>query len=156
LIIDNHIILLEESYGKKNRNLIFEEGNLALTGNFKKFALKWGAAILMMGLVFLFSSIPMGSTLSDAGPLKLNGPTLIRKSGHLMEYGLLAIGLQHGMRQKGWKGIAMILGIVLMFALSDEFHQSFVPGRSARAFDVGIDMLGAMTGLWLKSIFQAK
>jgi len=122
----------------------------------KKFAYKWGPAFMTMGLIFLFSSIPMGSTMSDAKPLKLNGPTLIRKSGHLLEYGLLAMGLQHGLRQKSWKGLAGIISFVLLFALSDEFHQSFVPGRSARLFDVGIDMLGAMIGLWVKSIFQSE
>ena len=75
----------------------------------KKFAHRWGPAILMMGLIFLLSSIPMSSRLSDAGPLKLNGPTLLRKSGHLLEYALLTLGLMHGLRPKGWKGIAFIL-----------------------------------------------
>jgi len=35
---------------------------------------------------------------------------------------------------------------VLLFALSDEFHQSFVPGRDARLIDVGIDLMGAEPG----------
>jgi len=33
------------------------------------------------------------------------------------------------------------------YAGTDEFHQYFVPGRSARLFDVGIDSLGVMTGI---------
>ena len=33
------------------------------------------------------------------------------------------------------------------YAATDEIHQYFVPGRSARLFDVGIDSLGVMTGI---------
>jgi VanZ family protein len=120
----------------------------------KKFFHRWGPSILMMGLIFLFSAIPMKSQLPDTGSLKLNGQTLLRKSGHLLEYGLLALGLQHGLRLKGWKGITVILICVLLYAASDEFHQSFVPGRSARSIDVGIDLLGAILGLWVGSLLQ--
>jgi len=125
-------------------------------GLLKKFAFRWGPAILIMVLIFMFSSISTGPAQSDVGPLELNGLTLIRKSGHLLEYGLLAMGLQHGQRQKGWKGIVVIMSFILLFALSDELHQAFVSGRSARALDVGIDMLGGMVGLWVKNIFQSE
>ena len=43
-----------------------------------------------------------------------------------------------------------ILGSLLFgafYAATDEVHQYFVPGRSARLFDVGIDSLGVMTGI---------
>ena len=33
------------------------------------------------------------------------------------------------------------------YAVTDEVHQYFVPGRSARIFDVGIDTLGVITGI---------
>lgn len=33
------------------------------------------------------------------------------------------------------------------YAATDEVHQYFVPGRSARVFDVGIDTLGVITGI---------
>jgi VanZ family protein len=126
-----------------------------VSGSIKKFALRWGPAILMIGLIFLFSSIPMRPHWSDTGSLKLNGPTLLRKSGHLLEYGLLALALKHSLRLKSWKGIVVILSFILLFAMSDEFHQSFVPGRSARLIDVGIDMLGAVVGLWIGRIIQS-
>lgn len=42
----------------------------------------------------------------------------------------------------------------VIYGISDEFHQVFVPGRSASAFDVLIDTLGGLTGssifLWLQ------
>ena len=43
-----------------------------------------------------------------------------------------------------------ILGSLLFgafYAATDEVHQYFVPGRSARVFDVGIDTLGVITGI---------
>ena len=113
----------------------------------KTFTLRWGPTLLMMGLIFLFSSIPMKPQLPSAGLPKLDWLTLIRKGGHLLGYALLALALQHGLRLKGWQGVAAILCCVLLYALSDEFHQSFVLGRSARLTDVGIDLLGGILGL---------
>jgi VanZ family protein len=131
----------------------------------KKFALRWGPALLMMGLIFFFSSIPM-----KPQP-ELDWLTLVKKGGHLLGYALLAlavnratlradpaswpaspptsseVGSERGLRLKGWKRMAAVFGIVMLFALSDEFHQSFVPGRNPSLIDVGIDLLGAVLGL---------
>lgn len=49
-----------------------------------------------------------------------------------------------------------IIGSLLFgafYAGTDEFHQYFVPGRSARLFDVGIDSLGVMTGILIYCCF---
>jgi VanZ family protein len=107
----------------------------------KKFVLRWGPAILMIGLIFVFSSIPM-----KIQP-ELDWLTLLKKGGHLLGYALLALALQRGLQLRGWKGITAILCCVLIFALSDEFHQSFVFGRNPSLIDVGIDLLGAALGL---------
>ena len=119
----------------------------------KKFALRWGPVILMMGLIFLFSSIPMRPHRLTVSPLKLDWPTLLRKIGHLLEYGLLALVLQRGLSLRGWKGIAAILGCVLLFALSDEFHQSFVLGRNPSLIDVGIDIAGAGLAVCMAHVY---
>ena len=45
-----------------------------------------------------------------------------------------------------------ILGSLLFgafYASTDELHQYFVPGRSARLFDVGLDTLGVLTGIYI-------
>lgn len=39
----------------------------------------------------------------------------------------------------------MLVGV--LYAASDEFHQSFVPGRGPSIVDVGIDSLGVLTGI---------
>lgn len=46
---------------------------------------------------------------------------------------------------------SLLLGA--FYAGTDEFHQYFVPGRSARLFDVGIDSLGVMTGILIYCCF---
>lgn len=114
----------------------------------KRIMIRWGPAILMMGLIFLLSSIPMKLSSSEAAPLRLNWETLFRKGGHLLEYALLAVALQNGLHLKSWKGVFVIMGCVLLYALSDEFHQSFIPGRTARLIDVSIDLLGGILGIW--------
>jgi VanZ family protein len=121
-------------------------------GSIKKAAERWGPAILMMGLIFMFSSIHMQESLPPAWPPKLTPVLLFRKGAHLLGYALLALALNHGFRIKGWKGAAVTLGCVLVYALSDEFHQSFVPGRDASLIDVGIDLLGGGSGLVIACI----
>lgn len=123
--------------------------------SFKKFALRWGFALLVMGLIFAFSALPMKSTPPSTAPFKLTWDFLFRKGGHVLGYALLALALRRGLRLRGWKGAAAVLACVLLFALSDEFHQSFVPGRDARLMDVGIDLLGAALGVWVAAKFTA-
>lgn len=120
-------------------------GKVSIT--LKKFALQWGPAIFVMGLIIFFSSLPMQPQPPSADPLKQIAVILLKKSGHLLGYALLALALQRGLCLQGWKGVAATLGCVLLFALSDEFHQSFVYGRNSSLIDVGIDLLGASFGL---------
>ena len=40
-------------------------------------------------------------------------------------------------------------GLTVIYAVSDEIHQAFVPGRSAQLSDVCIDACGAAIGLSL-------
>jgi VanZ family protein len=39
--------------------------------------------------------------------------------------------------------------IIILYAITDEFHQSFMPGRTALWFDVLIDTIGARAGLFI-------
>jgi len=41
----------------------------------------------------------------------------------------------------------------LVYAISDEIHQSFTPGRTPRLFDIGIDFLGVLNGICIMIIF---
>ena len=49
--------------------------------------------------------------------------------------------------RSGGKKIAIALVVCILFAISDEFHQLFVPGRGAQVKDVLIDTAGAIVGM---------
>ena len=66
----------------------------------------------------------------------------IRKMAHMTEYGILFFlwMLPLGKISKGkW----LALSVSVIFAASDEIHQSFIPGRVASVFDVAFDSLGS-------------
>jgi VanZ family protein len=69
------------------------------------------------------------------------GHMLVRKSAHFTEYGVLFWLLIRGpMVERPY--LALMLCVV--YALSDEGHQVFVPGRSASLYDVALDSSGAL------------
>ncbi|MBG9793588.1 integral membrane protein [Paenibacillus dendritiformis] len=69
----------------------------------------------------------------------------IRKCGHVAEFALLTLllilTLSARVRSKGvaaaWSG-----GIAVLYACSDEWHQTFVPGRTGHLADVAVDSIG--------------
>ena len=74
-----------------------------------------------------------------------------RKWAHLTEYALLATLLWRALRgaRTGWtrrQAVIAWLGAT-GFAMTDEFHQAFVPGRQGSPWDVLIDSVGAAGGL---------
>lgn len=77
-------------------------------------------------------------------------------AGHLVAYAmlavLLAIGLVRVVQSLQWRMVIAFL-ISVAYGISDEFHQSFVPGRDASLMDVATDAIGAAIGLWLLYMF---
>jgi VanZ family protein len=82
----------------------------------------------------------------------------LRKIAHFMEYAVLA-----GLLWRGLRGTFSAAGKVVLafsnflvaatFAASDEYHQSFVPSRTASAHDVMIDWIGAFVTVLLCLMF---
>lgn len=131
-------------------------------------------AIGMMILIFLFSAKPavQSSKMSESVVEKLlltaekfsdvkwtnkefliwmnRMHTPIRKLAHMAEYAVLALTivvplyLIFGFRGKKLLGISE--SICVLYAISDELHQWFVPGRSCEVRDVIIDSVGALIG----------
>ena len=71
------------------------------------------------------------------------------KIAHFFIYGLLAAALvgafEPGLRQRRpWLVVGAIVLWCLAYGLSDEFHQSFIPGRSPSLTDIVADTLGAV------------
>jgi VanZ family protein len=106
---------------------------------------RWGPAILVMVLIFIASATP-GSDLPKFGIWDLGA----KKGGHMFGYALLAIAYFHGLNA----GKAMTrthfiaaLFLAMLYAISDEWHQRFTPGRTPAVGDVLVDTIGAGIGL---------
>jgi VanZ family protein len=78
---------------------------------------------------------------------------LIRKGGHVFEYALFSLLVLRGFRagHKGWRWTwaGWTILIVACYALLDEFHQLFVPGRGASVWDSALDTAAGATALLL-------
>jgi len=75
---------------------------------------------------------------------------IIRKNAHAFEYCMLAIFSSNILFLSGVKGknaLIYIMFICLLFAVTDEYHQMFVVGRSSLVSDVLIDFAGSLIGL---------
>lgn len=129
--------------------------------------------ILWMGLIFFFSSQPADdSAYLSSGVVKMllgfldgifngnppqfitgiffNGDHFIRKAGHFTEYFILGILVYSFIRSAVFKRVLGIsLSVCLLYAVSDEIHQIFVPGRGPSPADVLLDFSAAVAGIVL-------
>ena len=72
----------------------------------------------------------------------------MRKSAHFLEYTGLCLLLSFACAATwGRRYTAVSLPIASLYAITDEVHQRFVPGRSCQATDWAIDTAGAALGL---------
>jgi len=81
---------------------------------------------------------------------------LVRKIAHLTEYAILAILLMRALCERAtslWRGAAVVLIVAVLFALADEYHQSFVASRTSSLGDAAIDSAGVLLGIF---IYQAR
>jgi len=98
----------------------------------------WLPVVLWAAFIFALSSIP--SLSSGLGSWDL----VLRKAAHATEYAILGALL---LRALGRDALAFLAGVA--YALSDELHQHFVPGRQAAPLDVAIDAIGVAAGIVL-------
>ena len=133
-------------------------------------------ALIWAGLIFMFSTnvFSAGNTggiladllryffsaLSDDNIQLIH--TLIRKLGHFSEYFILAVLILRALRQEPGeklhtRQLVFGLGLTALYAASDEFHQTFVPSRTASIADVMLDIFGGLCGtLWFYRRDKAK
>ncbi|HEY9756031.1 MAG TPA: VanZ family protein [Oculatellaceae cyanobacterium] len=112
-------------------------------------AYRWVLVVLWMIVIFAFSAQPHSGAVTEKYFGAANVP--IRKAAHMTEYAILfslcrwaALGTVNGLILRRWAPLL----ISALYACSDEFHQNFVPGRSATASDVLVDCSGASLA-WL-------
>ena len=83
---------------------------------------------------------------------------LIRKCGHIVEYFILGLLVFRAFRagskeHRIWRWAAYAVIVIVLYAVSDEFHQSFVATRTASPVDVGIDTGGGILALVISSLW---
>lgn len=116
-----------------------------------KIVLRWIPAIFIMSVSWYLSS----QTRIEQMPSFINADKLI----HLICFAGLAFWVSFGLGMKGYKRVWLGVLIVSVYGAIDEWHQSFVPGRSASVFDWLFDTVGALLGcvvyVWLcKKLFK--
>lgn len=82
---------------------------------------------------------------------------VVRKGAHYTIYtvgGFLIMNYTYSMEKTKKQKILGSLLFGAFYATTDEIHQYFVPGRSARLFDVGIDTLGVLTGILIYLVLR--
>lgn len=131
----------------------------------------WLPVVLWMGFIFAMSS-DLGSSEHSSRLIEpvvkwIKPDTtpeqfelvhfIVRKLGHLSEYAVLALlvfrALKHTLPSLpgkfSWQTAGLALLITTAYAATDEFHQTFVPGRTPTIGDVMIDASGGLLSLML-------
>lgn len=115
----------------------------------RQFLLRWGPVGIWAAVIFTLSSF---STIPKAEIIWWD--FVLKKTAHVLEYAvfyfLLTRAITHTSPTRFWPRnftnkqwlVALIIGI--LYAASDEFHQSFVPGRTPKVTDIGFDTVGML------------
>ena len=98
-----------------------------------------------------------GKDISDNENLLVSVDKIVRKLAHYTLYtvgGVLIISFAYTMDKTNKEKILYSLAFGICFIITDEVHQLFVPGRTGRLLDVGIDTLGIITGILIFLIIK--
>jgi len=101
----------------------------------------WLPVVAWMGTIFFLSAQP-DLPHPSLGWLDL----LISSAAHTFLFAVLAALWARALGQ-GRRSWLLAAALTVLYALSDEFHQSFVPGRHADPWDLAFDVLGTGLGL---------
>jgi VanZ family protein len=93
------------------------------------------APLVLMALIFYFSAQPAGGDHAW-------WVIVVRKLGHVTGYALLTALWAWALQGVVRRPVLTAVCIALAYACTDEFHQTFVHGRSGSPIDVGVDAIG--------------
>jgi VanZ family protein len=112
---------------------------------------RWLPVLLWMGVIFLVSQntnpyqqLPQGWVTPSFRE------EMIGRVSHVVEYGvlvLLVLRATNDGEQTTTRVILYSVGLSLLYALVDEIHQAFVPGRAFQLLDLSLDAVGILLGL---------
>ncbi len=117
---------------------------------FSKHLWSWSPAVIWIAITFVVSHQP-------AVVIPFGAPDYV---AHAINYAILAVLLIWARASGDWPAITMpviasAVGLAVLLGISDEFHQSFIPGRTATVSDVVADAVGAVLGACVAAVAVA-
>ncbi|MDQ3632704.1 MAG: VanZ family protein [Actinomycetota bacterium] len=97
---------------------------------------RFAPPLLLMGLIFLVSAQETLPSVDSALDV------VVKKAAHMAEFGVLWALWLRALAGPRPRAALWALAITLVYAVSDELHQSMVDGRTSSSFDVAIDAAG--------------
>jgi VanZ family protein len=128
----------------------------------------WGPVAGLMLAIFVASAQPKNPPPPGAAPVYFSGmmpvfsgmaETLVKKGAHAAGYALLALAFMRAFRSHSLSArrtARLAFACAMAYALTDELHQAFVPGRHASALDIALDATGAVTAILIGSRLLAR
>lgn len=113
---------------------------------------RWLPLLLWLGTIYFVSGQPKAD-IPSYGAWDL----LVKKGAHFLAYAIVAL-LAWRVFEGGQRPYCYAALLTILYAMSDEFHQTFVPGRNGTLMDVVIDSSGGLAALfslrknWLRSL----
>jgi len=123
----------------------------------------WILAVVWMAVIFAFSHQANSGAVTESYLQEANVP--VRKLAHMFEFAVLAILVQRAVAvpateekvfKLSYSSNVLAFLFAVSYALSDEWHQSFVVGRSSSIYDAGVDACGALIGLTIAFFLRKK
>lgn len=106
---------------------------------------RWAPVVLWAGFIFSLSAQP-----DLASPFPSLADTILRKAAHVGEYAVLGFLIARAVRPsvavRTTPVLLLTVVLCVLYAISDEVHQVFVPGRVGSLRDVSIDGIGSVLG----------
>ncbi|MDO4813908.1 MAG: VanZ family protein [Gemella sp.] len=114
--------------------------------------------ISLIIIVFLMATIFYFSHQTGQDSSKMSNNLMIRKLAHITEYAVLSFFIYaHLVNYKNIRFKEILAGfIAVVYAASDEYHQTLIPGRSGNPTDVLIDSIGVCIGIYLSTVIYKR
>lgn len=120
--------------------------NTVSSYSLRQITIFWLPVVLWAAVIFSFSSI----TTNAVSEIHWKD-FIVKKLAHIGEYGIFTILLYRALQGSGFskkKASIWALLVCILYAISDEYHQSFTPGRGPTLRDVGFDTIGGSLAIY--------
>nr|AQS28163.1 hypothetical protein [uncultured archaeon] len=109
--------------------------------------------MIYMGFIFYLSSLPnpVEQIVPEKALVYFNFRHFIY---HIIEYGILSFLLYRALKTTSKMPQTLAILIAIMYAITDEIHQFYIPGRISSTFDIAIDSFGAIVMQCIINVYE--